>query len=78
MERQITVRDPERYGELRLQGYSKGRAARVAAAVAPPRWQGRSYEHWSKRQLYEEAKHKQLPGRSSMSKGQLIRALRAL
>jgi hypothetical protein len=74
------VRDPERYDELRKQGYSKAKAARAAnttrapsarrAALAP------DYTRWSKRRLYAKAKEMGLDGRSTMSKAQLIRALR--
>jgi hypothetical protein len=37
---------------------------------------GRSYEDWSTEQLYERAKAKEIPGRSTMNKQELIEALR--
>ena len=38
---------------------------------------GRSLDDRTRQQLYEEAKKRKIPGRSSMGKAQLIRALRA-
>ena len=37
---------------------------------------GRSYEDWSMEQLYERAKAKDIPGRSTMNKQELIEVLR--
>jgi hypothetical protein len=37
---------------------------------------GRSLDDRTRQQLYDEAKKRNIPGRSSMGKGELIRALR--
>lgn len=70
------VRDPERYEELRLQGYSKEMAARVANSARGRGGSPLAYEHWTKRRLYAKARDLGIRGRSTMSKGQLIQALR--
>lgn len=72
------VRDPERYEELRLQGYSKVLAARMANGAMSRGDGSAHYEQWTKRRLYEKAKERGIRGRSAMSKGQLVRALRAI
>jgi Rho termination factor-like protein len=79
-----SVKDPELYEELREEGASKEKAARIANEAAR---EGRSevgrrggnappYEEWSKEELYEKAKELGIEGRSQMSKEELIRALR--
>ncbi|TNC39062.1 Rho termination factor [Mumia zhuanghuii] len=79
-----SVKDKELYEELRDEGNSKQKSARIANAAAA---RGRSnvgrkggksgdYEDWSKSDLYERAKEVGVDGRSSMSKTELISALR--
>ncbi len=79
-----SVKDKELYEELRDEGNSKQKSARIANAAAA---RGRSsvgrkggksgdYEDWSKSDLYTRAKEVGIDGRSSMSKKELISALR--
>lgn len=79
-----SVKDPEQYEALRDEGMSKGKAARIANASAA---QGRStvgargghqppYEDWTKDELYARARELDVDGRSSMTKDELIDALR--
>ena len=51
-------------------------AERAIDAVDPSPSSGTPYEQWSKAELYERAQELDLDGRSSMSKQQLIKALR--
>ena len=59
---------------------SKQKAARIAntdATVAGKRGgKAPPYEEWTKDELYEKARKVGIEGRSSMSKGELISALR--
>ena len=77
-----TVKRDALYERLRKEGQSKEKAARIANAKAagrhPSRKGGRSspYEEWSKDALYDRAREIGLEGRSRMSKGELIGALR--
>lgn len=79
-----SVKDPEVYEALRDDGASKEKAARIANAAAA---QGRSkvgerggeatdYEDRTVEELRERAAELDIDGRSSMSKGELIDALR--
>jgi hypothetical protein len=54
---------------------AKGKA-RPSATTARERRGPRSYEDWSKRDLYERARELGVPHRSKMTKGELIKALR--
>jgi hypothetical protein len=75
-----SVKDPERYEALRRQGESKEKSARIAntsrrsagkkGGSAPP------YGEWSKADLQKRASEIGIEGRSRMSKGELVRALR--
>ena len=75
------IKDDEAYEALRREGASKEKAARIAntgrseagrrGGNAPP------YEEWTKDELYARARELEVDGRASMSKGDLIRALRA-
>ena len=78
------VKDDKQYEALRDKGASKEKAARVANASAG---QGRSkvsrrggksgsYDDMTKEQLQKRARELDIDGRSSMSKGELIQALR--
>lgn len=79
-----SIKDEEQYEALRREGASKEKAARISNASAATsrsatgRKGGRSgaYEEWSKYDLYDKAKEIGIEGRSSMSKGELIDALR--
>ena len=75
-----SVKDKRQYEKLRDEGMSKEKAARIANTdrSAAGRRGGRSprYEDWSKDELYAKAKDVGIEGRSSMSKGDLIEALR--
>ena len=79
-----SVKDPEMYEALRDDGASKERAARISNAAANTSRRavgakgGRSgdYEDWTKQDLVKRAREIGIEGRSSMSKDQLITALR--
>jgi Rho termination factor, N-terminal domain len=79
-----SVKDDKVYEKVRGQGASKEKAARIANAAAGS---GRkavgkrggkagNYEDMTKSELYDRAKKVGIEGRSSMSKPQLIDALR--
>jgi hypothetical protein len=78
------VKDPEQYEALREDGMSKEKAARIANAsanegrskVAERGGRGGDYEDRTKQELYDKAKQVGIDGRSSMSKKELISALR--
>jgi hypothetical protein len=78
------VKDPEQYEALRDEGMSKEKAARIANAsakegrskVAKRGGRGGDYEDRTKTELYQQAKKVGIEGRSSMSKQELISALR--
>ncbi len=78
------LKDPELYEELREDGASKQKAARISNAAAA---QGRSkigrkggksgdYEDWTVSQLKDKAKEIGLTGYSKKRKADLIKALR--
>lgn len=78
-----SVKDDDTYEALRDQGASKQKAARIANAQAnksqdPSAKGGKAppYEDWTKHELYQRARELDVDGRSSMSKGDLITALR--
>jgi hypothetical protein len=73
------IKDDEQYEALRKQGASKEKAARIAnTGRHASKRGGRSpaYEDWTKDDLYRRAKEIGIEGRSRMSKGQLIDAIR--
>jgi len=77
------IKDDKTYEELRKQGASKEKAARIANAKAnknmhPSEKGGHAekYEERTKEELYERAKEIGIEGRSDMDKEELIRALR--
>ena len=79
-----SVKDPEMYEALREDGASKEKAARISNAAANTSRRsvgakgGRSgdYEDWTKVDLLGKAREIGIRGRSSMSKSELITALR--
>ena len=79
-----SVKDPELYEKLRDDGASKEKAARISNAAANTsrsavgRTGGRSgdYDDWTKADLMTRAREIGIRGRSSMTKSQLVDALR--
>ncbi len=78
------IKDEKTYQKLREKGESKGKAARIANASASGsasktgRKGGKSpsYDDWSKQDLVRRAKEIGIKGRSKMTKGELVKALR--
>ena len=72
------IKDDKLYEELRKQGQSKEKAARIANARANGSLQHRSsrLEERTKGDLYEEAQEIGIEGRSKMNKAQLVDAIR--
>ena len=78
------IKDEKTYTELRGHGESKEKAARIAnAAAATSRSRvGRkgsksgSYDDWTKPDLLKRAREIGIKGRSTMTKAELIKALR--
>ena len=75
-----SIKDDEQYEALREDGMSKEKAARIANSdrhrTAQKGGSSQAYEEWTKDDLYEKAKDVGIDGRSDMSKGELIDALR--
>ena len=79
-----SVKDPEMYEALRDDGASKEKAARISNAAANTSRKsvgakgGRSgdYEDWTTKDLQRRAREIGIRGRSSLSKSELIEALR--
>lgn len=79
-----SVKDDELYEELRDDGASKEKAARIANAAANTSrsevgergGSSQSYEDWTVDELHERASEIGIEGRSSMDKAELIEALR--
>ena len=79
-----SVKNKDQYEKLRDQGNSKEKAARIANASAGQgkKTVGRrggkagSYDDMSKQELYDRAKKVGIAGRSSMTRSQLVNALR--
>lgn len=79
-----SVEDAELYEELRDEGDSKEKAARIAnAAAASSRssvgrkgGESGSYDDWTVEDLRKRARELGIEGRSRMNKGKLINALR--
>jgi hypothetical protein len=78
------IKDEKTYRALRREGNSEEKSARIANAAAGSsrksvaRRGGRSpaYEDWTKKDLLQRAREIGIRGRSSMSKAQLVSALR--
>ena len=79
-----SVKDDDLYEELRDDGASKEKAARIANAAANSSrsevgrrgGESGSYDDWSVDELRERARELEIEGRSSMDKAELIDALR--
>jgi len=80
-----SVKDKHLYEELRDEGNSKEKSARIANAaaassrkkVASKGGSSGSYDDWSVADLRKRASEIGIEGRSSMSKAQLVDALRS-
>ena len=78
------IKDEETYRALRREGNSEQKSARIANAaaassrkdVAARGGRSRDYEDWTKKELADRARVIGIKGRSSMTKPQLISALR--
>ncbi len=77
-----SVKDDKLYETLRDEGESKEKAARIANAkaggtdVSRKGGEGESYKDRTKEELEERARQTGIAGRSDMSKGELVDALR--
>jgi hypothetical protein len=79
------VKDEDTYQALLREGNSKEKSARIANSAAGTSrrsvgargGRSRPYEEWTKKELVQRAREIGIQGRSSMSKGQLVSALRA-
>ena len=79
-----SIKDDETYEKLRDQGASKEKAARIANAasnegrseVGSRGGQSGSYDDWTVDDLRQRAQELDIEGRSSMTKDELIEALR--
>lgn len=79
-----SIKDPEMYEALREDGASKAKAAAISnaaastsrSAVGRKGGQGEDYDERTKDELMERAQELGIEGRSSMSKDELIDALR--
>ncbi len=82
--RRPSVKDDKLYDRLRDEGNRKEKSARIANAAANTSRSvvGRkggsspSYDDWKKADLVKRARELDVPGRSTMSKDQLVKALR--
>jgi len=72
------IKNDEQYEELRDNGMSKEKAARIANDPNSGKKGGKAekYEERTKDELYQKAKEVGIEGRSGMSKEELINALR--
>ena len=75
-----SVKDSKQYEALRRQGESKEKAARIAntdrKSAAKRGGKSSSYDDWTKQDLQKRAAEIGIEGRSKMSKGELVNALR--
>jgi len=78
------IKDEKTYQKLREKGESKEKSARIANAsarsskstVGKRGGKSPSYDDWSKQDLVKRAKEIGIKGRSTMSKAELVKALR--
>ena len=79
-----SIKDEKQYKALRREGASKEKAARISNASSNTSrsstgrkgGESGSYDDWSKKDLMKRAREIGIEGRSSMSKGELVDALR--
>lgn len=79
-----SVKDPEMYEALRDDGASKEKAARISnaasnssrSAVGAKGGRSGDYDSWTKQDLAKRARELGIEGRSTMSKSELVDALR--
>jgi len=75
-----SIKDPKKYEALRDDGMSKQKAARISNSdpkqMASHRKESGSYEEWKKDDLLEKARDVGIKGRSTMTKPELVQALR--
>jgi hypothetical protein len=75
-----SIKDSKQYEALRREGASKEKAARIAntdrKSAAKKGGKSGSYEDWTKQDLQKRAAEIGIDGRSKMSKGELVKALR--
>lgn len=79
-----SIKDEEQYEALRREGASKEKAARISnasanssrSATARKGGESGSYDDWSKPDLVRRARELGIAGRSTMSKRELVQALR--
>jgi len=78
------IKDEKMYQKLRDKGESKSKSARIANAaaassrgkVARKGGKSGSYDDWTKQDLIQRAREVGIKGRSTMTKAELIKALR--
>lgn len=72
------IKNDKQYEELRDEGMSKNKAARIANTSNSGKKGGKAdkYEDRTKEELYKKAKEVGIEGRSKMDKRELIKALR--
>ena len=78
------IKDEKTYQKLREKGESKEKSARIANAsagssrstVGKRGGKSPSYDDWSKQDLVKRAKEIGIKGRSTMTKAELVKALR--
>jgi len=73
-----SIKNDEQYEELRQQGASKEKAARIANDPKAGKKGGKAadYEERTKEELYQKAQELNIEGRSTMTKEELMKALR--
>ncbi len=73
-----SIKNRDQYESLRDEGMSKEKAARIANSSNASQRGGKasSYEDMTKDEVYESARRADIEGRSTMTKNELIRALR--
>lgn len=73
------IKDDEKYEDLRDEGMSKEKAARIANTKNASKKGGKAkkYEDRTKKELLEQARTVGIKGRSKMNKEELIKALRS-
>jgi hypothetical protein len=71
-----SIKNQKMYQELREQGNSEQKSARIANAVAARGGESGSYDDWSVAELKKRAKEIGLSGYSGLNKKQLVSKLR--